>query len=386
MPIYHHLGEIARKRHTALRKEYGGIYHEELLGGEGFSGPSSLLYHIYPPARVRQIKYSRVLDFQPDSDPTLRLRHFRTGSLPGGGGPALDRVPLLFNREVVVLYSNPAQSDQHFYRNAMGDELLFIIEGSGTLFSQLGRLSYGPGDQLIIPRGIMYKLELGEGTHKLLVLETRGLLRPPARYRNAAGQFVEGAPYSERDIRLPRSLDTYDERGEFKLIVKQHHVLNEVILAHHPFDVVGWDGCYYPWAFNIRDFEPRVGQTFMPALASQFLEGEGLTISNLVPRPLAFHPEAIPAPYSHNNVAGDEVMFHANPELPGGRGVGFGSLTLHPAGLVHGPLPGRYEKSLGQARTEELLLRLETTHPLRVAKDALKAEDEGYQFSFLDDE
>ena len=386
MPIYHQLGDIPRKRHTALHKEFGGIFQEQLVGNYGFSGPASLLYHIYPPTRVKKVGYSRVLDFQADTDPALRLRHFRTGQLTGGSSPTLDRVPLLFNRDALILYCNPTQQDEHYFRNAMGDELIFVAEGGGVLHTQFGRIEYTQGDQLIIPRGIMYKLELGGTPHKLLILETRGFLRTPKRYRGEFGQLLEGAPLCERDIKRPQRLETIDERGEFKIIVKQHHVLNEIILDHHPCDVVGWDGYYYPWAFNIHDFEPLVGKVHLPPPVHQILECEGLVVCNFCPRPYDFHPDAIPAPYTHSNVMSDEVLFYASPEFMSRKGIEFGSVTLHPDGLPHGPHPGRYEGSMGQPGTEEYALMIDTFHPLRVAKDALKIEDMQYQYSWLEDE
>ncbi len=385
MPIYHQLGDIPPKRHIALRKEFGGVFQEQLVGNFGFSGPASLLYHIYPPTRVKKVGYSRVIDFQSDPDPTLRLRHFRTGALPGGGSPTLDRIPLLFNRDVAILFSSPTQQDQHFFRNAMGDELLFIAEGTGVLQTQFGQLDYGPGDQLIIPRGIMYRLQLGSGVHKILVVETRGFLRTPKRYRNEFGQLVEGAPLSERDIRRPANLETVDERGDFRIVVKQHHVLNEVILDHHPFDVVGWDGYYYPWVFNIRDFESIVGRIHQPPPVHQLFECEGLVVCNFCPRPFDFHPEAIPAPYAHSNVMSDEVLFYFSKEFMSRKTIEFGSITLHPDGLPHGPHPGRYEESMGKAGSEEFALMIDTFHPLHVAKDALKIEDQSYQFSWLEE-
>ncbi|HEX3157382.1 MAG TPA: homogentisate 1,2-dioxygenase, partial [Gemmatimonadaceae bacterium] len=250
MPIYHTLGEVPRKRHTAFRKPDGGIYAEQLMGHEGFTGTSALLYHVYPPTTVKSVQRVRELAYQADPDATLRHRHFRTAQLTAGGSPTLDRVPLLFNADVAMLFSQPDEQDAHFYRNAQADELVYVSDGRGVLETQFGDLAYGPGDYLVIHRGIMhrYRLDPAAGPTRLLIMEGRGHVRWPKRYRNEFGQLIEGAPYSERDIRRPSELRTHDERGDFRILVKQYDGLNELILDHHPFDVVGWDGYFYPWA------------------------------------------------------------------------------------------------------------------------------------------
>jgi homogentisate 1,2-dioxygenase len=324
--------------------------------------------------------------FEADPDQTLRHRHFRTARSAKGGSPTLDRIPILFNSDIAMLYVEPDREDQHFYRNAQADELAYVAAGGGVLESVFGELPFGEGDYLIIHRGILhrYRFEQSKGTPKLLVFESRGHVRWPKRYRNEFGQLKEGAPYSERDIRIPMKLNTHDERGGFPLIVKQYDGLSEMILDHHPFDVVGWDGYFYPWAFNIRDFEPIVGRVHQPPPVHQTFEGDGFVVCSFCPRPYDFDPNAVPAPYNHSNVDSDEVLYYASSEFMSRKGIEFGSITHHPDGIPHGPHPGRAEASIGAKETNELAVMMDSFRPLKVAKAAMPFEDPKYHLSWLD--
>ena len=382
MPIYHTLGKIPRKRHIIFRRPDGALYAEQLVGNEGFTGPSSLLYHVYPPTTVKSARRIRDVKYEADPDRTLKHRHFRTARLPRGGSPTLDRTPILFNDDVAMLYSQPDKQDEHFYRNAQGDEVVYVAEGEGTLETQFGNLAVAPGDYLVIHRGILHRYVFTKPP-KLLIMESRGYVRTPSRYRNDYGQIVEGAPYSERDFKVPRDLVTRDEKGDFQIIVKQYNGLNEFILDHHPCDVVGWDGMFYPWAFNINDFEPIVGRVHQPPPVHQTFQGDGFVICSFCPRPFDFHPEAIPAPYNHSNVDSDEVIFYASSEFMSRKGIEYGSITHHPDGIPHGPHPGRAEASIGAKGTDELAVMMDSFRPLKVAKAMLPIEDAGYQTSWF---
>ncbi|OYV62507.1 MAG: homogentisate 1,2-dioxygenase, partial [Gemmatimonadetes bacterium 21-71-4] len=237
MPFYHTLGQIPRKRHTVFRRPDGGLYAEELRGHEGFSGTSALLYHTYPPTTVKSVKRLREMVYERDPDQTLRHRHFRTSRVRPHGSPTLDRTPILFNRDIAMLYVEPTERDEHFYRNAQGDEVVYVCKGSGVLETEFGDLPFGEGDYVVIHRGIMHRYQMNAGDQpRLLVFESRGHVRTPQRYRNEFGQLKEGAPYSERDFRVPQELRTHDEKGDFRLLVKQYNGLNEYIIDHHPLD------------------------------------------------------------------------------------------------------------------------------------------------------
>ncbi len=383
MPIYHQLGRVPRKRHVAFRKEGGGIHYEELVGNQGFTGPSSLLYHLRLPTAVKSVRPLSAIEWAAEPERVVRHRHFRTKDLATGPSAVRDRVPLLFNADVALSLVRPRKEDAIFYRNAQGDEVVFVVEGAGVLESSFGELHYRAGDYVVIPRGILHRWGLAEGPHRFLVIESKGYVRTPKRYRNEHGQLTEMAPYSERDIRRPERLHPRDEAGEFAVLVKSGSRLVEMVMPHHPFDVVGWDGYYYPWAFSIHDFEPRVGRVHLPPPVHQTFEGDGFVICSFCPRPFDFEKDAVSAPYSHQNVMSDEVLFYANAEFMSRKGIELGSITLHPDGLPHGPQPGKTEESIGAKSTNELAVMLDTFRPLLVSRDALALEDAGYQRSWL---
>jgi homogentisate 1,2-dioxygenase len=386
MPFYHTLGEVPRKRHTVFRRPDGGLYAEELMGHEGFHGTSSLLYHIRPPTTVKSARKVRDIKWCPDRSTSLRHRHFRTRQAASGGSPTLDRTPILFNNDIAMLWVAPDVQDQHFYRNSQADEVVYVVEGEGTLESAYGDLPFHAGDYVVMHRNITHRwrLDPGKGALKFLVFESRGHVRFPKRYHNDFGQLLEGAPYSERDIRRPQELAPRDEVGDFPILVKQYNAVNELLLDHHPFDVVGWDGYYYPWIFNIHDFEPIVGRIHQPPPVHQTFQGDGFVICSFCPRPYDFDPNAVPAPYNHSNVDSDEVLFYASSEFMSRKGIEYGSITLHPDGLPHGPHPGRAEASIGAKGTNELAVMMDSFRPLLVAEQAEGFEDPDYHKSWLD--
>jgi len=384
MPIYHRLGEVPRKRHVVVR-ENGRFLYEELKGNKGFVGPSSLLYHLNRPTAVLGQEPPERLEWEADDETVLKMRHLRSGRLRVNGGVVTGRVPLFFNRDVALSVCRPDHAESWFYRNAQGDELVYVATGGGTLESPFGELDVRQGDYVVIPRGILHRwrLDAAAGQAHLLVVESAGEVRTPRRYRGEHGQLLEHSPFCERDVRRPERLVTVDEEGEFPLVVKQGNALTQFTLKHHPFDLRGGDGYYYPWALNIADFEPIVGRIHQPPPVHQTFESDGFVVCSFVPRLYDFHPDAVPAPYHHANVMTDEVLFYASEEFMSRKGIEFGSLTLHPDGLVHGPHPGRAEASVGQAKTDELAVMVDTFRPLKVAKAALEIEDAGYPQSWL---
>ena len=384
MPVYHHLGEVPSKRHKIYKKPSGGLYSEELMGTMGFSGPSSLLYHACRPTAVRALRTLKDLSWNYAPTEPLRHRHFRTNLFEKKGDAVLDRTPILFNHDVSLDFARPRAGESPFYRNAQGDEVVYVSEGSGLLESPFGSIEFEDGDYLVIPRGILHQYRFASSTSALIIIESAGYVRPPKRYRNEFGQLIESSPYSERDIRCPQNLETHEETGEFPLIVKKANSLSEIVLSHHPFDVVGWDGYYYPWALSIHNFEPRVGRFHLPPPTHQTFEGDGFVVCSFCPRPYDFDPEAVPAPYSHSNVMSDEVLYYANSEFMSRKGIEYGSITLHPDGLAHGPQPGRTEASLGQKQTNELAVMMDTFRGLHVSEAAVEVEDRDYYLSWLD--
>lgn len=379
MPIYHRLGTTPRKRHQVLPAGKDAMHFEQLIGNKGFVGPSSLLYHLRYPTELYAVRSlgSCALAAVP-GDGALRHRHFLTGKLKSGGSMVLDRQPLLFNQDCALYHVQPDQVDDFFYRNGQGDELVYVVSGAGHLRSQFGRMEFRPGDYVVLPRGILHQWTWKGDAPRFFITETRSSVRTPARYRNEFGQLIEGAPYSERDLRRPEELETIDETGEFQIVTRQSGHLTEMVMHHHPFDVVGWDGYYYPWILSIHDFEPKVGAYHLPPPVHQTFESDGLVVCSFCPRPFDFGKDAVPAPYFHSNVWSDEVIFYASAEFMSRKGIGFGSVTLHPDGFPHGPQPGRMEASLGAKWTDELAVMVDTFRPLQVAQPAVDAEDTNY--------
>jgi len=386
MPLYHRLGDLPRKRHVTFPDAGGRFRYEELVGNKGFTGPSSLLYHVNRPAAVRSSRLLETLRWEAEEAGPLRMRHLRSKRLPVGGGVIRGRVPLFFNRDCAISVCRPDHAEDVFYRNGQGDELVYVASGGGVLESQFGSLAVGEGDYVVIPRGLLHRwrLDPAQGQAHFLVVESAGWIRTPERYRGELGQLLEHSPFCERDLRLPRDLQTVDETGDFPLWVKQGNALTEVVLAHHPFDVAGWDGYYYPYAFSIHDFEPIVGRIHQPPPVHQTFASDGFVVCSFVPRLYDFHPQAVPAPYHHANVMTDEVLYYASNEFMSRKGIESGSLTLHPDGLVHGPHPGRAEASVGQPSTDELAVMIDTFRPLKVARAALPVEDPDYTTSWLE--
>lgn len=382
MPRYVRLGSIPPKRHTQFRGPDGSLYAEEVFGSRGFSGIASILYHSHPPTEVTEFAHAG--DARPETlpDEPLRHRHLRTMPFPASGDPISGRTPLLVNDDVSIGLCRPVEPMTCFYKNADGDDLLFIHEGAGRLESMFGTLPYRDGDYLVIPRGTIYRVVAESPSTRMLVIESASAVEVPRRYRNEYGQLLEHAPYCERDIRVPEKLDTYDEAGRYEVRIKARGRITAYFYDFYPLDVVGWDGYLYPWAFNIGDFEPITGRIHQPPPIHQTFEGRNFVVCSFVPRMLDYHPQAVPIPYNHSNLESDEVLYYVNSKFGSRRGIEEGSITLHPAGLPHGPQPGAVEASLGATRTEELAVMVDTFRPLRLTRAALALDDEGYPFSW----
>lgn len=383
MPFYHRLGEIPHKRHTQFRQTDGSLYREQVLGTRGFDGIQSIVYHRRPPTALARFEDRGPIEIALEEPGALRHRHFRTAQLKPGGDPISGRQPMLHNADLTLNIALPTEPMNYHYRNGEGDELIFVHEGEGRLETLFGTLPFRRGDYLVIPIGTTYRL-LPNGPARLLVFETRGSIEPPSRYRNEYGQLLEHSPYCERDIRVPQELDTHDEVGEFPVLVRSRNRLSLHILDHHPLDVVGWDGYLYPWAFNIEDFEPITGRIHQPPPVHQTFKGPNFVVCSFVPRKYDYHPQAIPAPYNHSNVDSDEVLYYVEGNFMSRKGIEESSITLHPAGLPHGPHPGTAEASIGKDATEELAVMVDTFHSLYIARGARAIEDERYATSWLE--
>ncbi|UKT64579.1 homogentisate 1,2-dioxygenase [Pedobacter mucosus] len=383
MPVYHKLGQIPHNRHTVFRKPDGKLYAEELVSTEGFSSLYSLVYHCHPPTIVKDLG-------EPYSvEPIIaREKHLKHTSLIGFNIKPEDdylksRKPVLVNSDLHIVLAAPKKSmTDYYYKNSQADEMVFVHEGSGKLKTGFGEIKFSYGDYLIIPRGTIHQFEFDTEKNRLFIVESFSPIRPPKRYLNQFGQLMEHSPYCERDLRLPENLQTHDEYGDFKVLIKKQGLIYPYTYGTHPFDYIGWDGYHYPYAFSIHDFEPITGRLHQPPPVHQTFEAHNFVVCSFVPRKYDYHPDSIPAPYNHSNVDSDEVLYYVDGDFMSRKSVVKGQITLHPGGIPHGPHPGTVEKSIGKEKTDELAVMIDPFKPLMLTQDAIDIEDENYHKSW----
>jgi homogentisate 1,2-dioxygenase len=385
MPFYHQLGNIPPKRHTVHEKPSGGMYYEQLFGTEGFHGMSSLLYHVHRPTMIKTISEPVF------AGPVAAVEHNISPMMLKGWSvqPSSDflesRTYMLFNNDLNIAVAAPQQSmSDYFYKNADADEMIFVHQGSGVLRTLLGNIPFGYGDYLVIPRGIIYQIEFNDSDNRLFIVESNSPILTPKRYRNNFGQLLEHSPFCERDIRRPLQLETHDTSGEFTMKIRKQQHLHTLVYASHPFDVVGWDGYNYPYAFSIHDFEPITGRIHQPPPVHQTFEAHNFVVCSFCPRLYDYHPKSIPAPYNHSNIDSDEVLYYVDGDFMSRNHVEKGFISLHPGGIPHGPHPGAAERSIGQKETAELAVMVDTFRPLKVTREAVQLNDDTYKTSWLE--
>ena len=384
MPFYHKLGSIPEKRHIQFRKPNGDLYYEQLFGTVGFDGMYSNMYHVHRPTQVKEIKNQ--YSVAPKVAKTNNMQSYRLYGFDVA--PEKDylesRKIVLTNSDCHITLASPQNKTQdYFYKNTDSDELIFIHRGSGKLRTLLGNLNFSYGDYLLVPRGIIYKIDFDTEDNRLFIVESRRPIYTPKRYRNWFGQLLEHSPFCERDLRRPSELETHDETGEFLIKVKKRDEIFDMVYASHPFDVVGYDGYNYPYAFSIHNFEPITGRIHQPPPVHQTFETDAFVVCSFVPRLYDYHPLSIPAPYNHSNIDSDEVLYYVDGDFMSRNDVKPGQISLHPAGIPHGPHPGAYERSIGKTETKELAVMVDTFKPLMVTEEAMKIADDKYYQSWL---
>ena len=384
MPFYTKSGNIPEKRHIQFRKPDGTLYHEELFSTEGFSNTYSLLYHLYPPTKIKQV--GEAYSVEPKVVLSKQLRH---RSLKGFKIKPVDdylesRKAVLVNSDLHISLAAPRKSmTDYFYKNVDADEMIFVHEGTGTLKTMYGDIPFEYGDYVIIPRGTLYQITFNDENNRLLIVESFSPIEFPKRYMNRVGQLMEHSPFCERDIKTPQNLKTYDEQGDFYFKIKKQGIIYPYHYANQPFDLIGWDGYVYPWAFSIHNFEPITGRVHQPPPVHQTFEAHNFVICSFVPRMYDYHPLAIPAPYNHSNIDGDEILYYVDGDFMSRKSVERGQITLHPGGIPHGPHPGTYEGSIGKKETKELAVMIDPFKPLQLTEEALEIEDTEYYLSWL---
>ncbi len=386
MPPYFTLGTIPRKRHTVFRKPGGGLYAEQLVSTEGFSDVYSLAYHTWPPTLVTAIESGYSVSPEVAVEKNLQHRMYRGFDVPAADDYLDSRIPILVNGDVYIHLAAPKRSmNGYFYKNSGADEVIFIHHGTGTLHTMYGNIRFGYGDHLVIPRGIVHQFEFDGEENRLFITESFHPVRFPKRYLNREGQLLEHSPFCERDIRRPENLETHEEKGDFTIKIKRDNMIWPYHYAAHPFDLVGWDGCHYPYALSIFDFEPITGRIHQPPPVHQTFETQAFVMCAFVPRLYDYHPEAIPAPYHHSNVDSDEVLYYVDGDFMSRNNVGKGFVSLHPTGIPHGPHPGAVERSIGAKETRELAVMVDTFRPLKITRQALEIEEKDYYKSWMMD-
>lgn len=385
MPHYTSLGSIPQKRHVQFRKPDGGLYSEELFSTEGFSTEYSLLYRLYPPTVI--VKCDEPIDVTPKlaEEKMLKHRSFEGFKIKPEDDYLKSRKAILVNNDCHILLAAPRKGmEGYFYKNADADEMIFVHEGSGVLQTCYGKLPFGYGDYIVVPRGTIYSIKFNDENNRLFIVESFSPLRYPKRYMSHYGQLMEHSPFCERDIRTPQDLETIDEKGDFLIRTKKKGMEYGLHYGTHPFDVVGWDGCCYPYIFSIHNFEPITGRVHQPPPVHQTFETNSFVVCSFVPRLYDYHLQAIPAPYNHSNIDSDELLYYVDGEFMSRKHVTRGMITLHPAGIPHGPQPGAVERSIGQTETKELAVMVDTFRPLSLTQYALDIENEGYVMSWAE--
>lgn len=385
MAHYHKAGNIPHKRHTQFRKPDGGLYAEQLFSTEGFSNDYSILYHTHAPTLI--VKCDEPVNVTPEvaEEKMLKHRSFEGFKVKPEADYLQSRKPILVNTDCHIVLAAPTQSmTDYFFKNADADEIIFVHEGSGVVKTCYGQLSFGYGDYIVLPRGTIYQIHFTDEKNRLLIVESFHPVRYPKRYMSKYGQLMEHAPFCERDIRVPEHLETIDQKGDFIIQTKKKGWLYGIHYGTHPFDVVGWDGCCYPYIFSIHDFEPITGRVHQPPPVHQTFETDAFVVCSFVPRLYDYHPQAIPAPYNHSNIDSDELLYYVDGDFMSRKHVTRGMLTLHPAGIPHGPHPGAVEKSIGKKLTQELAVMVDTFKPLQLTKTAIEIENDGYVMSWAE--
>ncbi len=385
MPRYHKLGRIPHKRHTVFKKSDGSLHYEELFGTIGFDGMSSLLYHLYRPTQVKEVIKSYSVLPEIAVDKNMKAYLLNGFNAPQVSDHLESRIPIFVNNDLCISLCAPTNlEEEYFYKNTDGDEVIFVHKGRGTLRTFLGNIKFSEGDYLVIPRGMIYQIKFDSKENRLFLVESYTPVYTPKRYRNYFGQLLEHSPYCERDIRVPEDLETHDKCGDFIIKLKKENMIHEYVYASHPFDVVGWDGYNYPYAFSIHDFEPITGRVHQPPPVHQTFETKRFVICSFCPRMYDYHPESIPAPYNHSNIDSDEVLYYVDGDFMSRNHIEQGCISLHPAGIPHGPHPGATERSIGQTKTDELAVMIDTFAPLKLTQAAIDLSDGKYHKSWLE--
>jgi len=380
MPFYQKQGQLPNKRHIQFRNKDNNLYWEELVSREGFSYIYSNLYHVNPPTQIQMVGDLEPIEINEWKD-KHKHRHIFTRNLDLKGDMISSREALFFNDDVIISKGFAKTQMDYLYKNARYDECIFVHEGKGSIISSFGKMPLKKHDYIIIPKGVIWKVDVDQDV-EFLAIESKSPIETPSKYRNRLGQLLEHSPYSERDIITPK-LENVNARGSVNIKIRIDNGLQTYKYKKHPFDLVGWDGFYFPWIFNLNDFMPITGMIHQPPPVHQVFQAHGLVICNFVPRLFDYHPLAVPAPYAHSNVDSDEILYYAEGNFMSRKGIETGSITFHPSGPPHGPQPGKIEQSLGAKKTDEIAVMIDTFKPLKPTQNIKPVDDKNYPYSWI---
>jgi homogentisate 1,2-dioxygenase len=374
------LGDVPPKPHIAFRSFSGALRFEECVTRHGFDGEFSILYHEGPPMTDTLIGPAKPGRFDRQAPRPAEHQPLRRRLVIGEKAPE-GFTPILFNADAAVsLFKLPREAESpDGFSNGDGDDLYFFYEGEGTLESPFGDLAIHGGDYVLVPRGVVHRFRISSPFEGIL-FELRGGLHIPREFRNPVGQLRMDAPYTHRDFVRP--VFKGPRPGPKRILVKKDDAFVERFPLVSPFDVVGWDGTVWPFAFDILKYQPKTGLVHLPPTIHSTFGGRNALICSFVPRVTDTHPDAIPCPYPHASVDCDEVIYYVRGSFTSRKGVGPKAVSLHPAGVPHGPHPGAYEGSIGSRSTDEVAVMMDTFAPLHLTQQALALEHPGYHDSW----
>lgn len=366
--VYHlKKGKVPNQAHVGIPD---GLYEEE-HGRSGFNGPASHLYRQHPPTAWNSI------------EGPLRPRAFLCGDLhtPNLPSDGEGSVEILRSADVAVSISRRTETMPFFLRNADGDEIYFVHTGTGNFETDYGRLSYEPGDYILIPKGTTYRIIVESAPTLFVIIETVERVELPDRGLLGHHALFDKGVLTAPELDPPPVATLGDQEWEVR--IKRHNEFTRVRYPFYPMDVIGWKGDVWVARLNVRDFRPVTSARYhLPPSVHCTFQAGGSLISTFAPRPLESDPSALRVPFYHRNMDYDEVLFYHAGDFFSRAGIKPGMLTLHPQGIHHGPQPQAVAASRSKTQTEEVAVMIESRRPFAVLPSLENVELKDYALSW----
>jgi len=328
-----------------------GTFEEE-HGRKGFYGRTAHLYHTHPPTGwIRFEGKLRPHLFDPNKlTPTDQHDPY--------GYP----VPFIGNKDVKLYVSRRSAPMPFYYRNADGDELLFIHRGAGIIETDFGPLPFEPGDYFVLPRAVTYRILPATADNFFLYIQSRAEFAPPEK-----GLLGQHALYDLAAVTTPEPAPHLDDNREWEVRIKSEDEISTVVYPFNPMDVVGWKGDLTVWKLNMRDIRPVMShRAHLPPSAHTTFVTEGAVVCSFLPRPLEQDPAALRVPFFHRNTDYDEFLFYHDGDFFSKDNIKPGYATLHPRGIHHGPHPRALANQHNKTATDEYAVMLDGLNPMTV--------------------